>query len=141
MRLRCFVVICVVLLTGAGQCWAEGAAAPAGLAAAQQFDMGSSLRRMVGGFLFCLGLFGGGIQLYRRFCLGGSGASTQRRMRILERVPLSQKGALLLIALDGREFVLATGPDATNLVFSQPRTPSFDDELLDNSLNEGDIHA
>jgi flagellar biogenesis protein FliO len=141
MKLRCVVVLCGVALTCAGQAWAEGTAAASTLAGSEQFDMESSLLRMVGGLLFCLGLFAGGVQLYRRFCLGVSGGATQRRLRIIERVPLTQKGSLLLVALDGREFVLATGPDATSLVFSQPRNPCFDEELLDNSLNDGDIHA
>jgi hypothetical protein len=105
------------------------------------FDMTGSALRMVGGLLLCLGLLAAGVRLQRRYGLGVAG-SAKRRLQVLERVAISSKGALLLVALDGREFVLATGTEAAKLVLSQPRSNStFDDELLRGDLREEECDA
>jgi flagellar biogenesis protein FliO len=85
---------------------------------------------MLGGFLFCLGLFGAGIHLYKRYLLPTAKGSS-RRLRIVERLSVSQKNALLLVALDGRELLIATGPDSPRLLTAKSRDEfSFDQDLL-----------
>jgi hypothetical protein len=61
-----------------------------------------------------------------------SGGKIERRLKILERLPISTKNALLLVELDGRELLLATGPDSPKLLAAHSkRELSFDDTLLD----------
>lgn len=121
------------------ECAAQGG--PVGIASGEPFDMTSSMIRMLGGFLFCLGLFAAGIHLYKKFFLRTSGA-VQRRLRIVERLPISQKNSLLLVELDGREVLLATGPDApTVLVPNVRRDLTFEDSLLDLETSEGQVNA
>jgi flagellar biogenesis protein FliO len=96
---------------------------------------------MLGGFLFCLGLFAAGIHLYKRFFLRANG-TVQRRLRVIERLPITQKNSLLLVELDGREVLLATGPDAPTVLVPHPkRDVSFEDSLLDLETSEEQIHA
>jgi flagellar biogenesis protein FliO len=102
-----------------------------GIATSEPFDMTGSMIRMLGGFLFCLGLFGAGIHFYKRYFMQ-SGGKIERRLKILERLPISTKNALLLVELDGRELLLATGPDSPKLLAAHSkRELSFDDTLLD----------
>lgn len=44
----------------------------------------------------------------RRVC------GTGRRMKIIERMPVSAKSALLLLEVDSRKFMVAVGPDKVN---------------------------
>ena len=89
-------------------------AAP-GLGTAEPFDMTSSFFRMVGGLLFCIGVFGAGIHVVKRYG-GGAMTGTKRRLQVVERVPLSAKTSLVLVRLDGKELLLTAGPDRTSLI-------------------------
>ena len=82
---------------------------------AEPFSMTESLIRMIGGLFLCMGVFGGGIHLYKKFIAKTSGG-LRRRMTVIERLPVGQKSSLVLVALDGREFLIATGPDATTVL-------------------------
>jgi flagellar biogenesis protein FliO len=94
------------------------------------FNAQSSVLRMVGGLFLCLGMFGCGIHVYRRYVLPRTG-STQRRLQLVERLQLSQKSALVLVKLDGKEFIMSTGAESSRLV---PLT-SANEELFDEALN------
>lgn len=94
------------------------------------FNTQSSVLRMVGGLFLCLGMFGCGIHVYRRYVLPRTG-STQRRLQLVERLQISQKSSLVLVKLDGKEFIMSTGAESSRLV---PLT-STNDELFDEALN------
>lgn len=81
----------------------------------EPFNVTGSLIRMLGGLFLCVGLFGAAIHVYKRYVLKGR-VGTGRRLSVVERVPVSSKGSLLLLSLDGREFVVATGSDAPRIV-------------------------
>ena len=130
------VLIIAGVVFGCPKCHATSSDAPlattlgSGLANGEPFDMTASMGRMLGGFLFCLGLFGAGIHLYKRYLLPTAKGSS-RRLRIVERLSVSQKNALLLVALDGRELLIATGPDSPRLLTAKSRDEfSFDQDLL-----------
>ena len=132
------LVLCAYFGFGA-ECMAD--AGSPGIALSEPFDMTSSMNRMLGGFLFCLGLFGAGIHFYKRYFMQ-AGSRTERRLKIVERLPVSTKNSLLLVELDGREFLLATGPDSPKmLVSNSKRDFSFDDTLLDASMAGDEINA
>jgi flagellar biogenesis protein FliO len=87
----------------------------ANFAASDSSSVTASCLRMVGALFFCLGVFAGGVHLYRKF---GSrvGTSSKRRMIVRERLSLSSKSALVLVSLDGKEFVVASGSEHVTIV-------------------------
>jgi flagellar biogenesis protein FliO len=93
------------------------------------FSAQSSALRMVGGLLFCLGILGAGVHVYKRYVLPRS-LSSQRRMQVVERLQLSPKSALVLVKLDGKEFVMTTGSENTRLVPLQSRNDDLFEETL-----------
>lgn len=94
------------------------------------FNAQSSALRMIGGLFLCLGLFGCGVHIYRRYVLPRAGA-TQRRLQLVERLQISQKSALVLVKLDGKEFIMSTGAESSRLV----PLASATDEMFDEALN------
>lgn len=94
------------------------------------FNAQSSALRMVGGLFLCLGMFGCGIHVYRRYVLPRTGC-TQRRLQLVERLQISQKSALVLVKLDGKEFIMSTGAESSRLV----PLASAHEELFDEALN------
>jgi flagellar biogenesis protein FliO len=87
----------------------------ASFAATDSGSVTASCLRMVGALFFCLGVFAGGVHLYRKFGTK-SGASSKRRMMVRERLSLSSKSALILVSLDGKEFIVASGSEHVTLV-------------------------
>jgi flagellar biogenesis protein FliO len=96
-----------------------------------------SLFRMMGGLLFCLGVFGGGVHLYRRFVAPVS-QSGKRRMRVIERLPLTQKSTLVMVSCDGREILLTVGSETARVVQGQIPS-SYNRELFEESI--ADMYA
>lgn len=79
---------------------------------------GNSMFRMFGGLLFCLGVFGAGIHISRKYGFAQPKGS-KRRMKVIEKMQLTQKSSLLLVSCDGREMLLTVGPDQARLLQSQ----------------------
>ena len=94
------------------------------------FNAQSSVLRMVGGLFLCVGLFGFGIHLYKRYLLPRS-LSSDRRLRVVERLQLTQKSSLLLVTLDGKEFLVSTGAEQSRLI----TPPKSGEEYFDESLS------
>jgi len=99
---------------------------PAGV---EPFNTQSSVLRMVGGMFLCFGLLGLGVHLYKRYVLPRN-LSDKKRMQVVERLNLSQKSALVLVKLDGKEFLLSTGSEGCRVV-SAPRDAEY---LFDQTL-------
>lgn len=99
------------------------------------FNAQSSALRMVGGLFLCFGLLGAGVHVYKKYVLPRS-LSSQRRMQVVERLQLSSKSALLLVKLDGKEFVMATGSESARLVPLQNRGEELFEETLSSACNE-----
>jgi flagellar biogenesis protein FliO len=94
------------------------------------FNAQSSVLRMVGGLFLCVGLFGFGIHLYKRYLLPRS-LSSDRRLKVVERLQLTQKSSLLLVTLDGKEFLVSTGAEQSRLI----TPPKSGEEFFDESLS------
>ena len=105
---------------------------PSVISTQEPFNMTSSMFRMMGGFLFCLGVFGAGIHIYRKYT-GVAISSAKRRVKIIERLPLTQKTSLLLVSLDGKELLISSGPDQTRLIQgpSTPTRETFEESFAD----------
>ena len=99
------------------------------------FNAQSSALRMVGGLFLCFGLLGAGVHVYKKYVLPRS-LSSQRRMQVVERLQLSSKSALLLVKLDGKEFVMTTGSESARLVPLQNRGEELFEETLSSACNE-----
>jgi flagellar biogenesis protein FliO len=111
-----------LLLALAAPAFAEGAAAAVAPTAttlgAAPFDMGGSFFRMIGGTLFCIGVFGAGVHVYRKF-IGQPTTGSKRRLKVIERLTLAPKTNLVLVSLDGRELLISVGPDQARLMQGQ----------------------
>ena len=99
------------------------------------FNAQSSALRMVGGLFLCLGLLGAGVHVYKRYVLPRS-LSSQRRMQVVERLQISPKSALVLVKLDGKEFVMTTGSERTRLVPLQSRSEEVFEDTLSSACND-----
>jgi flagellar biogenesis protein FliO len=96
---------------------------------------------MVGALFFCLGVFAGGVHLYRRFAVKG-GVSSKRRLVVRERLTLSSKSSLTLVSLDGKEFVVASGSEHVTLIPTNTITAnSFSEALSEETELEGVFNA
>jgi len=105
------------------------AAAAQSFATAEQGGMTGSFVRMFGALFFCLGLFAAGIQVYRKY-IAKQGGSIRRRLIILERVALTQKASLMVVSLDGKEFLVASGSEKVTMLPAQAlSTPVFTESL------------
>jgi flagellar biogenesis protein FliO len=113
----------------------------ANFAAADSGSVTASCLRMIGALFFCLGVFAGGVHLYRKF--GNKvGSSSKRRMVVRERLALSSKSALVLVSLDGKEFVVASGSEHVTLVPTNAITAvSFSESLDDETRREEVFNA
>ncbi len=99
------------------------------------FNAQSSALRMAGGLFLCLGLLGAGVHVYKRYVLPRS-LSSQRRMQVVERLQISPKSALVLVKLDGKEFVMTTGSESTRLVPLQSRSEELFEDTLSSACND-----
>jgi flagellar biogenesis protein FliO len=90
---------------------------------------------MVGGLFLCLGLLGAGVHVYKRYVLPRS-LSSQRRLQVVERLQISPKSALVLVKLDGKEFVMTTGSESTRLVPLQSRSEELFEDTLSSACND-----
>jgi len=102
---------------------------------ADSFNAQSSALRMVGGLFLCLGLLGAGVHVYKKYVLPRS-LSSQRRMQVVERLQISAKSALVLVKLDGKEFVMTTGSESTRLVPLQARDEHLFEETLSSACGD-----
>lgn len=96
---------------------------------------------MVGGLFLCVGLFGFGIHLYKRYLLPRS-LGSDRRLKVVERLQLTQKSSLLLVTLDGKEFLVSTGAEQSRLI-TPPKTGEefFDESLSTACADVGEFNA
>lgn len=139
MKTRSWIVYFAVIVAlgavgiSAGYAVAEDPAAGAwgaGPVGVEPFNAQSSVLRMVGGLFLCLGFLGLGVHLYKRYVLPRT-LSDKKRMQVVERLPISPKSTLLLVTLDGKEFLLSTGSESCRVV----SVPREGDELFAQDLS------
>ncbi|MEY4670058.1 MAG: hypothetical protein RL518_2757 [Pseudomonadota bacterium] len=110
-------------------------------ASIDSFSAQSSALRMIGGLFLCLGLLGVGVHVYKKYVLPRA-LSSQRRIQIVERLQLSQKSQLILVKLDGKEFLMTTGSESTRLVPLQSRGEEIFEDTLTSACNDvGEYNA
>jgi flagellar biogenesis protein FliO len=86
--------------------------------------------RMFQGLALCLGVFFIGSWIARRFG-GGAKMVGERRIKILERAALTQKSAICLVEVDGRQVLLSTGSDPVQVLMQSEgasMTPTHQEE-------------
>ena len=76
----------------------------------EESPLSSNGVRMIAGLALCVGVFLIGAWLVRR-ASGKIKPMNTRSMRVVERMPVTSKTALMLIEVDGRRVMLAAGPD------------------------------
>ena len=75
---------------------------------------------MVKSLVLCIGIFLVGAALYKRFALK-NGTTVGRRIKIVERTPLSSRTFLSIVEVDGKTVILSCGPDRVS--FAQNQIP------------------
>lgn len=142
MVVALLITLCPVMSRaeeGGAQGW--GASAAQKLPQADTFNAQSSVLRMVGGLFLCFGMLGFGVHIYKRHVLPRT-LSSARRMQLVERIQISQKSALVLVKLDGKEFLMSTGAEASRLVpLSQRQEELFDETLADACSDVGEYNV
>lgn len=144
MVIKVFFVLASFVALGAVESFAElpttlspQGASPVG-SSTESYSFAGSFIRMIGGFLLCLGVFAGGIVLYRRYgTMAIRGVS--RRLTVIERIPITAKSALSLVSLDGREFLVTSGPDNLRVVSTQTVGKDSFDESLALACNDSEV--
>jgi flagellar biogenesis protein FliO len=110
-------------------------------ASPEEFSTAGAFVQMLGAFLLCLGVFAAGIHLYRRY--GGVAVRpAARRMSVVERLAVTHKSALYLVSLDGKEFLVTSGPDNLRIAAAPAAAQvSFDESLAVACQDEGVCHV
>jgi hypothetical protein len=67
--------------------------------------------KMLQALAICCGVFLVGIHFYKKYTGQGPVFNKNRRMRILERLPVSPKSALLLVEVDGKKVLIGVGSE------------------------------
>jgi flagellar biogenesis protein FliO len=88
--------------------------------------------RMIGGLLMCLGVFALVVRYIKRH--SGQRLHGTRRMQVRERLSLSPKVSLTLIAIDSKEFLVAAGNESISIIPTQTARS----EMFAASLDEAD---
>lgn len=123
-----FALVVGGLMFAADSAWAETSAVST-FTPAEPVNMTRSCLTMIGGLFLCLGVFAAGVHVYRRYA-AAHGLAGRRRLVVRERLPLSGKAALMLVAFDGREFLVASGSERVSLISSPPTSGlEFGDSL------------
>lgn len=90
----------------------------------------SGMFRMIGGLLLCLGLFAGGMYIFKKYAPQTNRYTKRRRMELREKLHISSKMTATLIAIDNREFLIATAGDSVTVIPTYSlNTGSFEDSL------------
>lgn len=80
---------------------------------------GLSLLRMIGGLGLVLGALGAALWLVRRYDIrlpGRFAGSDERRVSLVERLPIDAKHSIVLVRRDAREHLLLLSPDGSVLL-------------------------
>jgi flagellar biogenesis protein FliO len=91
---------------------------------------------MIGGLFLCLGVFALIVRLLKRHASRtGTG---RRRLEIRERIALSSKASLTLVAIDNREFLVASGSESVSMLPTRVVPPGLFDESLGEVVDEAE---
>jgi flagellar biogenesis protein FliO len=104
-------------------------------------NLTTSTIRMLGALCFCLGVLAVGVRIARRFA-GTPKSSRRRRIEVREKTALSSKTALFLIAIDNREYLVASCSNGISVTPTHSITTALFAESLDEVCQEsGELHA
>lgn len=119
----------------------NGSAAQPVVVADSGINMFGSTVTMLCGLLFCLGIFAVAMRFLRRFS-GTRGPVRRRRIEVREKLALSSKAAVFLVAVDNREYLIAQGSDSVSVTPTNSiTTPLFAESLDDVCSEVGELHA
>jgi flagellar biogenesis protein FliO len=106
-----------------------------------EINMVSSTITMLGALCFCLGVFAVGVRFLRRFS-AGAGPMRRRRIEVREKMALSSKASLFLIAVDNREYLIAQGSDSVSVTPTHSiTTPLFAESMDEICADIGEVHV
>ncbi len=94
----------------------------------------STSARMIGGLFLCLGVFAIVVRLLKRH--GVRSGTGRRRIEVKERIALSSKASLTLVAIDNKEFLVASGSESVSILPTRAIPPGLFAESLDEVAHE-----
>lgn len=95
-----------------------------GWSSAQEVSLGGTAFKMFSALGLTVGVLLIGVYFYRRYS-GAPAVVRARRIRIVERVSISAKTALVLVEFDGRPMILSVGAD--NVTAVEPQVSEIGD--------------
>jgi flagellar biogenesis protein FliO len=118
-RLRFFILSVVACFLGSAE---TGLAQTTNVVTASPLlpDAGVSLLRVTGSLAIVLGLFLGGVWLYKNWQRLAIQRGRAPRLNILETRPLGARQSLFVVAYEQQRFLVATSPAGVNLVSHLP---------------------
>ncbi|MDZ4785052.1 MAG: flagellar biosynthetic protein FliO [bacterium] len=105
----------------------------------KEASTGSSILRMIEGLVLVAGIFLVGVHLYKKFVLKDKSLPNKfrgRRIKIIERTPISSKASLLLVEIEGKKVLVGVGSEnvsITELESNEIENISGFDEGVDQS--------
>lgn len=99
-----------------------------GIPAASEVSPVSALGNALKGLGICIGTLLVGVWAVKKFKIG-SKVLPSRRMRVIERLPLTQKSSLLLLEIDGTKTLVGVGPDRISFAPELQRNVSGDFDM------------
>lgn len=108
---------------------------------ASESTLTTSTLRMLGALCFCLGILGIGVRIARRFA-GAPTSSRRRRIEVRDKTALSSKATLFLVAVDNREYLIASCSNSISVTPAHSiTTPLFAESLDEVCQATGELHA
>ena len=115
-----------VILFAAGNLFAQTNNVP--VSAPPFPDAGVSLIRVVGALALVLGLFLGGVWLFKNWQRLGIQGGRQPKLNVLETRSLGARQAVFVVGYEKQRFLVATSPAGVNLLSHLPDTEATEPE-------------
>jgi len=95
-------------------------------------DEQSPFLRLGQGLAICLGVFFIGIYGYKKL-YPGRVVGGKSRMKVIERLSLSSRSAVILVEVDGAEIVLGVGSEPPTILSKRSKSDEFDLKMYEES--------
>lgn len=106
-------------------------AALAGLADTSREEpvISSSAYSMIKGLMLCLGILFVGVHFMKRMTPHRPGARGQRRLAVVERLPISSRSAIVLLEVDGKPVLASVGSEQVQFFAAGQAAAGFSESL------------
>lgn len=79
-------------------------------------DKSSIAVRMIQGLMLCIGMLLVGAWAYKKFSKKSGVGGSSKRLRVIDRIPITAKSSVALVSVDGKEVLVALGSEHISIV-------------------------